>query len=187
MSNFHRAECFLFSGLAAAGSRRGTRALEKLIDELPLEVDAKHQTHRKWTNVLDGILARHIRFGPALVLLIGHSYGALRCQQIAGNLNERGITVSYIAGIDPTALPRRHTPMKITPNVELVDEFHAVSGPPAARRKSDPSGKGGGRFIIPEVMHDRHYLEEVPYPHIRSARSEEVRERILSKISEILG
>jgi hypothetical protein len=181
-----RVECHIFSGLLSAGAEDGTKELERLIDDLPSTVDAHHHHHRRWKKVLKGILERHEEQGSATIILIGHSYGALRCQQIAKKLNSEDISVAYVAGIDPTALFSWQPSMKLSKNINLVDEFHATRGFPYSARKNDPSGKGGGKFIVPGELEGVHTTTKVPGPHIKCAASPITREKILEAVRDLV-
>ncbi len=181
-----RVECHLFSGLLSAGAEDGTKELERLIDDLPSTVDAHHHHHRRWKKVLKGILERHKELGSATIILIGHSYGALRCQQIAKKLNSEDISVAYVAGVDPTALFAWQSSMKLSKNIDFIDEFHATRGFPHNARKHDPSGKSGGKFIVPDEIEHAHTVTKILGSHIKSASSPITREKILESIEKIL-
>ncbi len=181
-----RTEIHIFSGLGGWFFSRGTRTLEYMIDELPHEADAQHHGHRRWEKVSDGIIARAKKWGnPDLVILIGHSYGALRCQQILARLTTAKIRVDYTAGIDPTALPWRHPPMYINNNVDHVDEFHAGRGWPARARRRDPSGKRGGKYTYNSGV--GHKIYDVGGGHVASARHIVTRKVIMDKVKGLLG
>ncbi len=156
-----------------------------MIDELPLVVDAHHHRHGDWQKVFDGVLARARRFDAAMTILIGHSYGALRCEQIATKMQKNNLPVAYIAGIDPTALPRGHSPMTIPGNVEIIDEFHATRGIPANTRRRDPSGRKGGKYLVDTNRSKSHNLIEVPGPHISCASDKITQDRIVGKVVEL--
>lgn len=181
----NRVECHLFSGLFGVGAKKGTKTLEKLIDDLPHEYDARHHRHGRWEWVRDGIISRNNQLGPATIILIGHSYGARRCQQIAAALNKSNIDVQYIAGIDPTALTLMQKPMKITKNVKSVDEFHATSGVCHRARKRDPSGGQGGKYIIPNSLKPKHKVITVPGGHKKCASAKITRKRIVKQVRKI--
>lgn len=181
-----RFECHIFSGLLSAGAEEGTKAIEQLIDSLPANINAHHHHHSRSKKVLKGILKRHDLQGHAKIVLIGHSYGALRCQQIAKALNSEDIFVSYVAGIDPTALFSWQPSMKLSKNVNLIDEFHATRGFPHNARKHDPSGKSGGMFIVPDELKHAHTVTKISGSHIKSASSPITREKILEGIEKIL-
>ncbi|MEM9331666.1 MAG: hypothetical protein AAGA53_10090 [Pseudomonadota bacterium] len=182
----YRVECHIFAGLGGPLTSRGTRLLEDMIDQLPLEVDAHHHKHSSYERVTEGIIARAKRFGPAMTLLIGHSYGALRCQQISVAMAKQNLPVDYVAGIDPTALPLNHLPMEIPDNVLLVDEFHATRGIPARVRKRIPNGERGGKFVVPGNKPDRHIVVEVPGPHIASASDPITQTRIILMVQNLI-
>jgi len=181
-----RFECHIFSGLLSAGAEVGTKELERLIDDLPSTIDAHHHHHGRWKKVLKGILERHGKHGPAKIILIGHSYGALRCQQIAKKLNSEDISVAYVGGIDPTALFSWQPSMKLSKNITLVDEFHATRGFPYSARKNDPSGEGGGKYIIPAELEYIHTVTKVPGSHVKCASASITRQKVLKAIKSLL-
>lgn len=182
----NRIECHLFSGLFGAGSENGTKELERLIDDLPYSVNAHHYHHNRWKHVRDGIIRRHDDLGKAIVILIGHSYGARRCQQLATALDKKNIQISYLAGIDPTAIFAWQKPMKLSTNIDLIDEFHATSGFPHNARKHDESGKSGGKFIVPSTLDNVHKIITVPGAHIPCPSKKITKARIIEKVEGII-
>lgn len=188
-----RVECHVFAGLGGPFTAGGTKAIEKLLDALPSDrLDAVHHYHREWTETSDGIIARQRRLGDnPIVILIGHSYGAWKCQQIAQRLMQHPIMVAYIAGIDPTALPVDADPMKITPNVLDVDEFWSTRGlfnAPLWKRKCNPDGSRGGKYIYPQRRPPErrvHVLEGTG--HIPTARHETTLAVISAKVRGLVS
>lgn len=170
-----RIECHVFAGLGGPLFARGTKALDKFMDDLSPVWDANHWWHGQWERACDGILARAGTHGDKpKVLLIGHSYGALRCIQIARRLKSNGLDVEYIAGIDPTALPIGEPPMTVPDNVRFVDEFHATSGWPHGARRRDPSGGRGGKYVYPASRpKDTYTVYRIPGGHIPCASDPE--------------
>ncbi len=180
-----RTEIHIFSGLGGWWFSGGTRTLEFMIDSLPFEADAQHHRHQAWEKVADGIITRARKWGPPDVcILTGHSYGALRCQQIATRLAWHKIPVHYLAGIDPTALPRNHPPMLISRNVLHVDEFYAGRGWPARARKRDPSGAKGGKYIYPFGIDYIQYF--VGGGHVACAKHPTTQKVILNYVRKLL-
>ncbi len=157
-----------------------------MIDDLPLEVNALHHRHRDFRKVAEGIIARSGRFGHQTTILIGHSYGALSCIKVARALAEKGFSVAYLAGIDPTALPPDEPAMRVPDNVARVDEFRAERGVPAAMRKADPSGKSGGMFVYRKDWPGKGVIVEIPTAHIASASHETTQKTILAGVRTAL-
>jgi pimeloyl-ACP methyl ester carboxylesterase len=183
-----RIEMHLFAGLGGRFFDRGTRALDAMADRLSPVWDANHWQQRQWQKASDGIIARQKAYGDKpVVILIGHSYGALRCQQIATRLRDRGIAVAYVAGIDATALAPGHPPMKIPDNVALIDEFWASSGFPAIARWRDPKGSKGGMYVVRPEMKDRHKVIKVPGGHIPCASDPITVTRIMEKVRGLVA
>lgn len=179
-------ECHIFSGLGGFFTNKGTRLLEKLIDDLPIEVNAMHHAHREFGKVAEGIIARSSMFGHQTTVLIGHSYGALSCIKVARALAEKGFSIAYVAGIDPTALPASEPAMSVPDNVARVDEFHAARGVPATTRKVDPSGKIGGMFVYRQGWPGKKEIIQIPTAHIASASHETTRQTILAGVERAL-
>lgn len=181
-----RYEIHVIAGLGGWLFAWGTKALDKLFDDLSPYWDATHWYHGSWEKCAQGIIDRQKRFNDApVVCLIGHSYGALRCQQIASRLNQHGIEVAYIGGIDPTALPRNHPPMVIPSNVKDVDEFHATSGWPAWARHRDPQGGRGGMYVYRPDATPAIYT--IPGGHIACASAPKTRRIILGKVKALVS
>lgn len=182
-----RVECHVIAGLGGWFFSGGTRNLDKLFDKLSDVWDSTHWWHRSWEQCADGIIARRNRYKDhPVVILIGHSYGALRCQKIASRLAAHGITVHYIAGIDPTALPWNHPPMRIPSNVKEVDEFHATSGWPKWARRRDPSGLRGGKYIYPPRWPGHKLVRIIPGGHVACASNLRVVNAILAKVKALV-
>lgn len=181
-----RVECHVIAGLGGLLFARGTKALDKLFDEISPIWDATHWWHRSWDKCAEGIIARQKRFrDKPTVILVGHSYGALRCQQIASRLRQNGITVDYIAGIDPTALPANVPTMNIPKNVRFVDEFWATSGWPALRRWFTPDGSRGGRFVV-RGSWTTYRRKTVKGGHVACASNPITVRRIVEKVKELV-
>ena len=182
-----RVECFAISGLGWIFTAAGVKALDRLHDAISPVWDCTFSYHTGWEAIADGIIARQERFrDEPVVCLIGHSYGALRCQQIASRLHSHGIKTDYVAGIDPTALPPGHPPMVIPRSVLEVDEFHSMKwffNFPYAARKRDPEGFAGGMYLYsPEVDHTVHKINT---GHIATARDPLTVETIVNRVKEL--
>ena len=177
-------QCHVFAGLGGPVTAKGTRALDRLMDNLSPEWDASHWYHGQWKTALAQILAN----GGSRIILIGHSYGALRCQRIAEELNKHGVDVAYIAGIDPTALTAAQDPMFIPSNVVKVDEFWSTRGlfnMPRINRWRYPDGKRGGMYRYGRgVIHKVHKIRA---GHIGTASHKTTRKIILQSVKEAIG
>lgn len=184
-----RVECHVFAGLGGPLFARGTKALDHLMDELSPVWDANHWYHQQWERACDGIISRaKARGDKPKVILIGHSYGALRNIQIARRLKSVGLDVEYIAGIDPTALPLGEPPMSVPDNVRFIDEFHATSGWPAGARRRDPSGGAGGMYVYPASRDkDSYSVHIVPGGHIPCASDPKVVSTIVAAVKALTG
>ena len=182
-----RVECHLFSGMLGVGAEDGTKELERLIDELPSLADSHHHKEGQWEKVLADIVERHKAHDTAIIILIGHSYGAKRCVQIANGLAVENIDVAYVAGIDPTALFFWQSKMDISLNIGLVDEFHATKGVCHKARMHDPNGGSGGMYVVPGAMSDVHEIFKVPGKHIKCPASKITRKRILETVEKLIS
>lgn len=176
-----RYEVHVFAGLGGMFFWHGTKALDKIFDDISPVWDATHWRHRSWKKCLKGILQRRVKFkdDPAIIL-VGHSYGALRCQQIAKELEKQDIPVRYIGGIDPTA---GHE-MRIPHNVEYVDEFHATRGWPAFARWRGRKGAKGGMYIYPPSVPNT--VHTVLGGHVACASDPFTRSTIVEQVKEIV-
>ncbi len=182
-----RIESHVIAGLGGPFVAWGTKALDKLFDDLSPIWDATHWYHRSWGKCADGIIERQKRYGDKpIVILVGHSYGALRCQQIATRLRYHQIQVDYIAGIDPTALRYKHPKMVIPNNVVLVDEFHASRGWPKFARRRDPKGGKGGMYVFPDTWKGKRKVTPVRGGHIACASNPITRNKIMNQVKAIL-
>lgn len=184
-----RVECHVFAGLGGFFTSGGTKAIEKLIDDLPHEAEAHHHYHREWSATAAAIIARQRKYQDSpIVILIGHSYGAWKCQQIALRLKTFVITVHYVAGIDPTALPLGADPMRIPTNVLEVDEFWSTRGlfnAPLSVRKRHPDGSRGGKYVYPTGIRPRVF--ELPGTgHIPAARHPTTVNTIVARVRKLL-
>lgn len=75
-----------------------SRGIDQIGDELKARgVDAHVQGHLTWQSVATRIIADRKRFGPAKVILVGHSLGANGIIGIAEKLEQAGIRVDYLA------------------------------------------------------------------------------------------
>lgn len=184
-----RKEVHVIAGLGGFFTSRGTRALDAMFDDISLEWDATHWYHGSWKKVAEGIIARVTKFkDEPVVCLIGHSYGALRCQQIAELLNKEGIRVDYIAGIDPTALPYKHPPMLIPNNVVYVNEFWSTTGLfnfPRIRRKYSPDGSRGGKYQYPVGWKGKVEKYIIPGGHIPCASDPKTRNIVMTHVERL--
>jgi pimeloyl-ACP methyl ester carboxylesterase len=182
-----RIEAHAIAGLGGWLFDRGTRALDKLLDEMSPVWDCTHWQEGQWEKAYDAILARaKTHKDKPKIILIGHSYGCLRAIQIARRLREINMRVAYIAAIDPTAITRKEPPMTIPNNVDWVDEFWASSGFPAAARNREPDGSAGGRYVVPAGMEKRHTLAKYPVRHIPLASHPPVVSAIVGRVREIV-
>ena len=183
-----RIEIHVIAGLGGFFTARGTKALDQIFDDISPVWDATHWYHGSWEKCSNGIIHRVKRYkDKPIIILVGHSYGALRNQQIAVKLKEEGIGVAYIAGIDPTALPFRHPPMRIPTNVEYVDEFWSTRGlfnMPLRVRKRKPDGSRGGKYTY--SSRTAHKTQEVRGGHIPCASADQTRKTILNKVLELI-
>ena len=180
----HRIECHVFGGLGWPFTSRGVKELDNLIDKMDPIWDASVWPHSRYKSVLSGILSKwQGKTKKPVIALVGHSYGALRCIQIADALAEEGFKVHYIGGIDPTALWPWMKKMHVPPNVVTVDEFWASSGFPANARRRSPSGKRGGMYIKNSVS--KHKIFKYKSAHIPLASNKKVHERIVKMIGEV--
>lgn len=140
------AEIHIFSGLGSsivASFRSGTNYLEKIIDELPSEADAKTHIWNNWDNVYRDILRKKINGtleGP--IILVGHSNGVFACMMIAEKLKMHNVKVDYIGSIDATlkAFPEAGW------NVDFIHDFHATRGMVALGRRMS---KGKRATVLP--------------------------------------
>lgn len=182
-----RVEAHVIAGLGGHLFARGTKALDKLFDEMSEYWDATHWLHQSWERVAEGIIKRQKRFNDKpTVILIGHSYGALRCQQIAARLNAHNITVHYIGCIDATALPIGHAPMRVSGNVKDVDEFWATSGWPKFARWRDPEGGRGGMYVYPKNWAGTKKIWTVKGGHIPCASNPITVNQIVKKVKALV-
>lgn len=190
-----RAEVHVVAGLAGflPFISYGTRALDKLFDEISPIWDATHWLHSSWEKVAEGIIARARRYkDKPKVILVGHSYGAWRIIQIALRLQSYNIRVDLLVGIDPTCLPKREKgqrvhPMVLPKNVDRCIEIWAtVSGPPKSCRRRAPDGSKGGMYVIPQELEHRHELTKVAAAHIPVAAHTGVVSKIVMEVEKVL-
>ena len=176
-------EIHLFSGLGSSifpGLRRGTRALETMIDGLP--ANAEHHIWNQHPKVAQGIVDRSIRLGirPGRVVLIGHSNGVLACAEVAAYLNRFSIQVDFIGAIDPTAAK-----FPAVNNAKKVDEFWASSGWPALMRRFSKNRSGAVQYGPGFSGEKRLYF--VKASHVGSASDPMVRKTIMASVREVLA
>lgn len=182
-----RFEVHGFAGLGGIFFDRGTRALDRLFDDLSPVWDCNHWQHRQWTKVARDIAARQkFHQDDPVVILFGHSFGALRCLQISVVLQYYGIEVAYIGCIDATALPMGAPLMVVPDNVTKVDEFWATSGIPYSARRRKADGSAGGRYVFKPDWKGQHTLTPVPGGHIPCASAEITRRTIVASVKEII-
>lgn len=185
-----RVECHISSGIGGFFVSYGTRALEKMIDDLPGETDAKEWNHGDYKKVTKGILERAKKFGkPYKVILGGHSYGCVFVAEIANELSKNGILVDYAFCIDPTAGFSQAKRMTLDKNVLKVDEFWATSGIPAMARKLTNNGVSRRQAVMSFVNGydmDRYKLYMVPGGHIPCASNEIVRKQVIKVVGNLL-
>ena len=173
-------ELHFFGGL---GGRKYIKTMERIIDLLPYEADAQSHTHRMWMSVANGIISRFKKHGqPRVMVLGGHSYGALRVTQVADKLDLHGIEIDYIFGIDPTLLFPGTPPMYVPGNVALADEFHASRGIVQAGRRSNH----GGKWLYPPSFDGEKTLTKVIGGHSMIAESPTVTGMIREEIETLL-
>lgn len=168
----------LFSGLGSSlipSLQRGTRTLESMIDKLG-HADAQHHVWNDWLKVGMSISKDG---GP--VILVGHSNGLIACAGIAKMLQARGITVAYVAAIDPTAA--RFPPFG--GNVQLVQEFWASSGFPALARRIPLFGQG--KCLFNGAFHGVHELYHIRGSHVGVASDHHVQSTILAAVKQTLS
>lgn len=174
------AQIHIFSGLGSSllpSLRRGTEALENLIDALC--PDAQHHIWNDWEEVEKTITPDG---GP--VVLIFHSQGAEAVAKIAQRLKARGITVTYVGAIDPTAgrFPAFGS------NVLKVDEFFASSGFPAFARRFPIFGQGKCLFDASfRAMGRVHRLYHIRGSHVGVASDKHVHATILASVKDALA
>lgn len=189
MSN-DRIECHISSGLGGWFVSGGTKALAKLLNKLPQEVNAKEWNHGDYKKVAQGILDRAKKFGkPYKVILGGHSYGCVFVAEIANTLSKNGILVDYAFCIDPTAGHFEAARMKLDKNVLKVDEFWATSGFPAIARKLTNNGvlrRQGVMSFVDGYDMDRHELFTVPGPHIPCASNPIVQKQVIKVVGNLV-
>lgn len=180
-----RVECHISSGIGGAFVSYGTRALEKMIDDLPGEADAVEWNHGDYKKVIAGILERSKKLGkPYKVILGGHSYGCVFVGEIAKALSKNGILVDYAFCIDPTAGFSEVKRMVLDKNVLKVDEFWATSGIPAIARKL--SKKQARMSFVDGYDMSLHKVFTVPGGHIPCASDEIVRKQVMKVVGNLL-
>jgi hypothetical protein len=177
-------EIHCFSGLASSwipGLRRGTKALEKLIDALP-QAEAEHHIWDEWPEVASAIVRRWSKTKePFKTILIGHSNGVISTNSIAAHLAARGLPCDYIGAIDPTA---GSFPL-IGMNVGECSEFWASSGWPALTRRFTGNKRAALHFVPgwPGI----HRLYHIPGSHIACASSKRVHQTIVADVKRVLA
>lgn len=108
----------------------------------------------------------------------GHSFGALKAVQAAEDVAKAGMMTRYIGAIDPTA----GFEMNVPRSVEYVDEFLADSGIPAAARRRDPTGRGGGMYRYPHGT--PHKIRTYQIGHIPIGSHDPVHDIIVARVKE---
>ena len=184
----NRVELHVIAGLGGWFTGRGTRWLDQVFDDLSVIWDATWWTHQSYKKIAAGIIARQKRYKDnPTVILVGHSYGALRCKQIAVMLKAAGIEVDYIAGIDATCLPRNEPKMVIPTSVEYVDEFWSSLGwfnCPLRARRYTPDGSKGGKYVYPRGV--SHKIYKINAGHIQTASAPRTRNIIVQKVMSLV-
>lgn len=190
-----RVEVHCIAGLAGIVPfiSAGTRGMETAIEQLLPGVDAHHWLQVNWKAARNAILkrAKGAKEKP-IVILVGHSKGAQKIIFIARDLQKQaGIAVHYLAGVDPTALFPGEEVMAPPESVALVHEFWSTRGLPMnwplLNRKLQPSGKGGGKYVIPRHWPEgRHKVFEVDAGHIPIMSHPRTRGIILDTIDGVV-
>lgn len=174
------AEVHIFSGLGSSIFRpfqKGTRTLERMIDNLPSDVDAKHHIWSSWKSVADRLIkAKRDGTLNGPIILAGHSNGVLACCKIAEALSRNGIKVAYIGAIDPTAAAFP----KIGKNVARVEEFWATSGYPKLKRLMTGNRRAACQFE--PGWTGRHTLKTLKATHVGLGSHPEVTRDIYASI-----
>jgi pimeloyl-ACP methyl ester carboxylesterase len=81
-------------------------------------VDAHVESFMAWRSALNAIVANRQKFGPAPVVLVGHSLGANAIISLAQELEKRGIRVDYMASFAATS------PSPLPGNITRVVNFY---------------------------------------------------------------
>jgi len=171
----------------------GTRNLETKTENLLPGVEAHHWLQIGWKGARNQVLANHKRTKvKPIIIICGHSKGAQKAVFMARDLENAGLGVHYIAGIDATALFPGESPMAVPPNVGYVDEFWSTImfpfNAPLMSRKLAPSGRLGGKYVYPKNWDSERYkIHEIRgSTHIGVASAKEVQARILDRIDEVV-
>lgn len=181
-----RNECHISAGLLPTFTSYGVKNIEKLVDALPSECDAKTWKHTQWKMVANGIIERAKKFGkPTSVTLGGHSYGCEFICLVAKELAKEGIKVDYMFAIDPTAGSVADKNMVVGSNVLRVDEFWATSGFPHFARKLTGNKHAALSFTDDYDM-DNYAKMIIPGGHIACASNQIVVRRVLREIGRVL-
>lgn len=179
-----RHEIWIFSGLGSSifrSLRRGTAALDRLIDQLPY-AESETAIWDDWEMVAKGIVERWQKTkDPFSTILIGHSNGVIATNSVAEYLRKRGLRVDYIAAIDPTA---GRFPL-IGHNVHECSEFWATSGWPHLTRRWTDGKRAALHFT--DAWPGIHRLYHIKGGHVPCASNPKVHAQIISDLSRVLG
>jgi hypothetical protein len=189
-----RVEAHCIAGLAGIVPfiSAGTRNMETAIEKLLPGVEATHWLQVRWKGARDAILKRAKAAGDKpIVVLVGHSKGAQKIIFIARDLQKHGISVHYLAGVDPTALLPGEEVMAPPESVGLVHEFWSTRGFPMnwplLNRKVFPGGRGGGKYVVPRHWSpDRHKIFEIDAGHVPIMSHAKTRKIILDTIDGVV-
>lgn len=176
------AEIYVLSGLGSSivkNLREPLIAIEKLIDDLPSEADAKSLIWNEWQVAADDIITKKKRGtlkGP--VVFIVHSQGQEGGANAAEALSKYGIAVDYFASISPTLGMTR----PLGGNVLWTDEFYETASFIQFMRIF-----GGGRVNFgPFYSGVRNKYTKLNGGHVGVAANPFVRKTIINKVKSLL-
>jgi len=177
------AEIHVLSGLGSSivkNLREPLLAIEKLIDGLPSEADAKSWIWNEWQTPTDAIITKKKRGtlkGP--VVFIVHSQGQEGGANAAEALAKYGIAIDYFASISPTLGVTR----PLGGNVLWTDEFYESVSLIQFMRIF-----GGGRVNYgPFYSGVRNKYQKLSGGHVGVAANPFVRSTIINKVKDLLA
>lgn len=145
-------EIAVFSGLGDGLFDAGTRAIDKMIDDIkPTLSEADHLRYWQWLSWTNGVISRAARYGRPTIILIGMSMGAKSVIDSAARLRDYGFEVELAVGIDPTAGYRMQVPKNVVRTVEFWSKptswFGELFNAPYRARQNAPNGSRGGKYV----------------------------------------
>jgi len=181
------AEIHVQSGLSSSifpHLRRPLEAMEKLIDDLPSDADAKFSIWDDWQPIVDAIVTKKKRGtlkGP--VIFIAHSQARESAERMSFELAKWGISVDYIAMISPSLGTIQGPVRPLGSNVMWVDEFYEVVSMIALGRIF-----GGGKpFYGSSFSGIKNVYRRLSGGHVGVAANPFVRKTIINKVKDLLA